>query len=46
MLVLKKSVRIRKTWAINPSTRIKKSKKTYSRARAKEETKRIINHER
>ena len=27
----KKRIKIRKTWAINPKTRVKKSKKVYSR---------------
>jgi hypothetical protein len=31
----KKRVKIRKRWAINPRTRVKKSKKIYSRKRNK-----------
>ena len=43
MTVLKKKVKIRSGWVINPRTRVKKSKKVYSRQKTKLETKRIIN---
>jgi len=43
MTVLDKPVKIRRSWSINPRTRVKKSKKVYSRQQAKLETKRIIN---
>jgi len=33
----KTSVKIRKRWKINPKTRVKKSKKIYSRKKAKQE---------
>ncbi len=35
-------MKIRRTWEMNPKTRIKKSKKVYSRKKTKEETKEII----
>jgi hypothetical protein len=41
--VLEKPVKIRRSWAINPRTRVKSSKKVYSRSQAKLEAKRIIN---
>jgi len=31
-----KRVKIRKTWSINPKTRVKESKKVYKRARLKQ----------
>jgi len=40
-----KKVSLRKVWAINPCTRVKKSKKAYSRQRTKLEIKRIIEDE-
>jgi len=43
MTVLEKPVRLRRGWVINPRTRVKKSKKVYSRPQAKLEAKRIIN---
>jgi|GEM_PF-2148346 len=45
MAVLKKPVKIRKSWGINPRTRVKKSKKVYSRQKVKLETKRIVQNE-
>ena len=45
MAVLKKPVKIRKLWGINPRTRVKKSKKAYSRQELKLDTKRIIENE-
>ncbi|MFA5410378.1 MAG: hypothetical protein WC321_00760 [Candidatus Omnitrophota bacterium] len=36
-----KPIKIRKVWVINPATRVKKSKKVYSRQKLKQETKRI-----
>jgi len=41
--VLKKIIKLRKGWIINPSARVKRSKKAYSRQKAKLELKRIIN---
>jgi len=41
--VLKKKIKLRKGWLINPTTRIKKSKKVYSRQKVKLQLKRIIN---
>jgi len=41
--VRKKAIKIRKSWVINPRTRVKTSKKVYSRQKAKLEAKRIIN---
>jgi len=38
----KKRVKIRKTWKINPRTRIKKSKKLYSRKSRKRRLKKEI----
>lgn len=38
----KKPIKIRRRWAINPATRVKKSKKVYSRKRKKRKG---INHE-
>lgn len=43
MTVLDKPVKIRKSWLINPRTRVKSSKKIYSRQKAKLQVKRIIN---
>jgi len=43
MTVLDKPVKIRRSWVINPRTRVKKSKKVYSRQKAKLEAKRVIN---
>jgi len=43
MTVLEKAIKIRKSWVINPRTRVKTSKKVYSRQKAKLEAKRIIN---
>lgn len=40
-----KSVKIRKSWAINPATRVKISKKVYSRRKVKQELKRIVEDE-
>jgi hypothetical protein len=41
MTVLGKSIKVRKTWIINPRTHVKVSKKIYKRSRAKLELKRI-----
>jgi len=41
--VLEKPVKLRRGWVINPKTRVKKSKKIYSRHKAQLELKRIIN---
>lgn len=38
-------IKIRKTWAINPKTRVKPSKKIYKRTKLKQELKRIIKDE-
>jgi len=38
----KKRIKIRKTWAINPETRVKKSRKVYSRKRNKKGVKKEI----
>jgi len=43
--VLDKPVKIRKTWAINPATRVKKSKKIYLRRKIKEEARKRIKDE-
>jgi len=43
MPVLEKPLKLRRSWAINPRTRVKKSEKVYSRPKAKLEAKRIIN---
>ncbi|MDD2927812.1 MAG: hypothetical protein PHE30_03070 [Candidatus Omnitrophica bacterium] len=43
MTVLKRTVKLRRGWVINPRTRVKSSKKVYSRQKAKLEAKRIIN---
>jgi hypothetical protein len=43
--VLDKPIKIRKTWLINPATRVKKSKKIYSRQKIKEETRKRIKDE-
>ena len=45
MAVLGEYVKIRKIWGINPRTRVKKSKKIYSRNRSKQEIKRISENE-
>ena len=37
-----KPIKIRKAWAINPATRVKESKKKYSRQKLKQETQKII----
>jgi len=39
----KPGIKLRKCWLINPRTRVKKSKKAYSRSKTKLEVKRIIN---
>jgi len=46
-MFVKKSLvsRIRKTWLINPRTRVKKSKKLYRRSKAKQETKLYLKDE-
>ncbi len=45
MTVLAKPiVKIRKTWIINPHTRVKISKKIYKRSKVKKELKRILNN--
>jgi len=36
---------IRKTWAINPKTRVKKSAKIYNRQKAKQEFRKRLNEE-
>jgi len=41
--VQRKAVKLRKSWVINPATKVKKSKKVYSRHRLKLELKRITN---
>jgi hypothetical protein len=41
--VLEKPLKLRKGWIINPATRVKKSKKVYSRQKAKLGLKRILN---
>ncbi|MDD2680272.1 MAG: hypothetical protein PHO03_05710 [Candidatus Omnitrophica bacterium] len=41
--MLERTVKLRKSWVINPRTRVKSSKKVYSRPKAKLEAKRIIN---
>jgi len=38
-------MKIRKTWAINPKTRVVPSKKIYKRAEAKRQLKRVIENE-
>jgi hypothetical protein len=40
--VRNKPVKIRKTWIINPRTRVKQSKKIYKRTKLKKELNRII----
>jgi hypothetical protein len=40
--VLNKPLKLRKAWVINPAVRIKKSKRAYSRQKAKLQLKRII----
>jgi len=42
---VRKKVKIRKAWVINPKTRIKESKKRYSRIEIKKELKRIVRNE-
>lgn len=37
-----KPIKIRKTWAINSLTRVKESKKVYSRHKLKQETGKIV----
>jgi len=37
----KTRIKIRKTWAINPKTRVKESKKKYSRKRKRQENHKI-----
>jgi hypothetical protein len=39
--VLGQKVKVRKVWSINPRTRVKKSKKTYSRQKIKREMKKM-----
>jgi len=41
--VLKKAIKLRRSWIINPVTRVKKSSKVYSRQKAKLQLKRMIN---
>ncbi|MFA5345918.1 MAG: hypothetical protein WC315_06585 [Candidatus Omnitrophota bacterium] len=41
--MLDKAVKIRRSWIINPRTRVKPNKKIYSRQKAKLEAKRIVN---
>jgi len=41
--VLEKPLKLRKGWIINPATRVKKSRKVYSRQKAKLGLQRIIN---
>lgn len=41
----KPQIKIRKVWAINPATRIKKSKKIYSRQKLKHDTKKVVKNE-
>jgi len=43
MLKIYKS--IRKTWAINPKTRVKKSDKIYNRQKAKQEFRKMLKEE-
>ena len=40
----KRKVKIRKAWVINPKTRVKKSKKIYSRKRNKGTVKKEVKH--
>lgn len=44
MVMLGKPIKIRKTWKINPRTRIKESKKIYKREEIKKEFKGILNN--
>ena len=41
----KKRIKIRKTWRINPRTRVKKINKRYNRKKAKRNFKRIVKKE-
>jgi len=43
--VSKKPIKLRKVWGINPRTRIKESRKVYSRYKIKFQTKRIMDNE-
>lgn len=45
MPVSGKGIRVRKVWGINPRTRVKLSKKVYSRQRLKRESRRIVSNE-
>lgn len=38
----KKRIKIRRTWVINPRTKVKESKKKYDRKRAKKEYRKIM----
>jgi hypothetical protein len=40
-----RKIKLRRAWVINPATRVKKSRKVYSRPKAKKEIKRMINGE-
>jgi hypothetical protein len=39
------AIKIRKAWKINPRTRVKQSRKLYSRHKLKQETRKIIGNE-
>jgi hypothetical protein len=43
MPVLEKKIKLRRSWVINPRTRVKPNEKVYSRPKAKLEAKRMIN---
>jgi len=43
--VLKKPVKLRKIWRINPATQVKKNKKIYLRTRLKEEIRKAMKNE-
>jgi len=40
-----KPIKLRKVWIINPSSRVKESKKKYSRSKIKQEIKKAITNE-
>lgn len=42
MTVLGKPIKIRKTWKINPRTRVRESKKIYKRSKRRLELKKIL----
>ncbi|MCX7661983.1 MAG: hypothetical protein N2Z79_04805 [Candidatus Omnitrophica bacterium] len=42
---MEKIIKVRRTWRINPRTRIKESKKSYKRQEIKKQTKRLIYEE-